>query len=501
MINNKDLASLLINLVGGKENIVFVFNCYTRARVNVKDVNKANIDAIKSTEGVIGVVVDKNQIQIIVGPGKAVKVAQEMLAQVEGTPEAKKQANEVTKNTEDYLKTKSDVRKKTNKGAAALIRKVAGIFVPIIPMFIACGLLLGIYTICEQSISGFKETDFGKVFNVIANSVFAVLNIIVGYNACKEFGGDAIIGAALAGALTIKGELNLQGIKIGFYEFNYAEVGIFTILLVSIGTAYLEKLLRKFMPDMIDAFMTPLITVIVMYAAALFILQPIGAYINKGLAYVFENISKYCPWMLGIVPMFYLLLVLTGTHHSLMAVSLSLIGSDPAHKGWTYILAAQLMAGAAEVGAAIYIALKTKNSKLKKNIIGALPIGILGIDEPLIWGMSVPLKRPFISAGLGGLVGGTFVACFKVGAQVPEATGIQAALVFNKPGIFVAGFAMSIVAGFLIQILVGFKDPVELTDDVLGEAKEQYIETSYALKLYQKYRVKHPKKVKAGGTK
>jgi len=233
----------------------------------------------------------------------------------------------------------------------------------------------------------------------------------------------------------------------------------------------------------------------------LFILQPIGAYINKGLAYVFENISKYCPWMLGIVPMFYLLLVLTGTHHSLMAVSLSLIGSDPAHKGWTYILAAQLMAGAAEVGAAIYIALKTKNSKLKKNIIGALPIGILGIDEPLIWGMSVPLKRPFISAGLGGLVGGTFVACFKVGAQVPEATGIQAALVFNKPGIFVAGFAMSIVAGFLIQILVGFKDPVELTDDVLGEAKEQYIETSYALKLYQKYRVKHPKKVKAGGTK
>ncbi len=500
-MNNKDLATKLISLVGGKSNIISVFNCYTRARTNVKDVNKVNIDGIKSTEGVIGVVVDKNQIQIIVGPGKAVKVAQEMTAQVGETTTGASQSSDKEEFKEEYLKTKSDIRKKTNKKGTALIRKIAGIFVPIIPMFIACGLLLGIYTVCENSLKEqFTKSTFGIVFNVVSSSVFTVLNVIVGYNACKEFGGDGIIGAALAGALTnpLMNGADGEGIWMGFYTFKTAEVGIFTILLVAIGTAYLEKLIRKFMPDIIDAFMTPLLTVIIMASAAFFVLQPIGAAINMGLAEMFKGIIKHCAWLLGIVPMFYLLLVLTGTHHSLMAVSAALIGPGKGAIGYTPLVPVQLMAGAAEVGAALYILMISKNKKLKKNIIGSLPIGFLGIDEPLIWGMSVPLKRPFIAAGLGGFVGGTMLAVMNITANVPESTGIEAALVCNKPWVFVAAFMISIVAGFIFQFFIGFKDTIEVKDPNTGEVKEEVIETSYAIKLYQKYRAKHPKKAKVG---
>jgi len=495
MASAKDQANKFLPLVGGKENIINVFNCYTRARINVKNIDKCNIAEIKKVDGVIGVVVDKQQVQIIVGPGKSVKVAQEMNALIGGSSNT----SIISDDPKGYLKTKEAVRKKTNKGATSIIRKIAGIFVPIIPMFIACGLLLGIYTICDQQITGFSKTTFGIVFNVVSSSVFTVLNVIVGYNACKEFGGDGIIGAALAGALTnpLMNGGDGEGIWMGFYTFKTAEVGIFTVLLVAIGTAYFEKLVRKFMPDIIDAFMTPLITVIVMAAAAFFVLQPIGAGINMGLTEVFKGIANNCAWLLGIVPMFYLLLVLTGTHHSLMAVSSALIGPGKGAIGYTPLVPVQLMAGAAEVGAAIFILMKSKNKVLKKNIIGSLPIGVLGIDEPLIWGMSVPLKRPFFAAGLGGAVGGTMLAVLKITANVPESTGIQAALVCNVPWIFVVAFLISIVAGFIFMALIGFKDPVEIVDKKTNEVKTEYVETSIALKWYKQYREKHPKKVKA----
>lgn len=481
MADFKKLAEEVVSLVGGKSNINNVYNCYTRARINVNDINKANTKKIKELPGVIGVVVDKAQVQVIVGPGKSVKLAGEIKGIV-GDSTKKVDTKKETNPAENYLETKKKVRNKTNNKATSFIRKIAGIFVPIIPMFIACGLLLAIYSICEIKLGeSFTKSTAGTVFNVVSTSVFFVLNIIVGYNATKEFGGDGIIGAALAGVLTnpLMNGLDGEGLNLGMYVFKTAEVGIFTILLVSIGIAYLEKLFRKFMPDMIDAFMTPFLTVIIMSIAALFILQPIGAYMNKGLAFIFRGISDHVPYLLGLVPLFYLLLVLTGTHHSLMVVSLALTDNG---KVLAYIMPVQLMAGAAEVGAAIYILLRTKNKGFKKTIISALPIGVLGIDEPLIWGMSVPLKSPFISAGIGGFIGGTFLACMRVGSKLAESTGIQAAFVTNRPGIFAIGFIMSIVAGFIVQALIGFKDPVE---DGNAPQKTQY---SIALTIKDKFK-------------
>ena len=447
-MTNEEIGKEMLKLFGGKENVLANGNCYTRVRVTVADLSKVDLDGLKKMETSMGVVISGNQVQVVVGPGKSGKIVQE-ICKITGLK------NEVYADEADDAEARKQANKEKNDTPfKRALKRIANIFVPIIPAFVGCGLMVAIYEAACVFVPGFSDTAFGHILSAIAYSVFNILSIIVGYNAMKEFGGDAILGAILASILTSS---SITGVNLFGIELLAGRGGVFSVLIVSILAAHFEKWLRKYIPDMLDTFLTPLITIFVMTFAGLLIFQPIGGFISSaigtGVNYVIENV----PALAGLATLIYLPLVLSGMHHGLIAVNAALI----AEYGVTYLLPVTCMAGAGQVGAAFYVYLKTKNKKLKQTCLNGLPVGMLGIGEPLMWGVTVPLGKPFIASCLGGAIGGSAVAMMKVAALIPELSGLQLALITNAPLKYLLGILISYVSGFVICALMGFEDPEE----------------------------------------
>lgn len=443
-MDNRQIAKEMLELLGGKENIRTLGNCYTRVRVEVIDIEKCRTEELKKMEVSLGVVTEGNQVQIVVGPGKSAKLAGELSGMTELKPVEYDEA-EVRK---------AENREKNNTPGKRLLKKIANIFIPIIPAFIGCGLMVAIYESGYVFFPGFEQTDFGKILSAIAYSVFNILPIIVGYNAMREFGGSPILGAVLASVLN---SASITGVKMFGMEFLAGRGGVFSVLIVAILAAHLEKWLRKFIPDFLDSFVTPLLTIFIMTFLGLLVFQPIGGFVSDVIGSFVNYIIYNVPVLAGLATLVYLPLVMSGMHHGLIAVNAALI----ADYGVTYLLPVTCMAGAGQVGAAFYILLKTKNKRLKKVCKNALPVGMLGIGEPLMWGVTVPLGKPFLASCLGGAVGGSAVALMKVAARIPELSGLQLALITNAPLKYLLGIAISYAAGFVFCGLLGFEDPEE----------------------------------------
>lgn len=443
-MDNRQIAEKMLELLGGKENIRSLGNCYTRVRVEVLNPEKCRIEELRKMEASMGVVVEDHQIQIVVGPGKSAKLAGEL----SGMTDLK------TTEYDEAEVRKAENRAKNNTPGKRLLKKIANIFIPIIPAFIGCGLMVAIYESGYVFFPGFEETDFGRILSAIAYSVFNILPIIVGYNAMREFGGSPILGAVLASVLN---SASITGVTMFGVEFLAGRGGVFSVLIVAILAAHLEKWLRKFIPDFLDSFVTPLLTIFIMTFLGLLVFQPIGGFISDAIGNFVNYIIYNVPVLAGLATLIYLPLVMSGMHHGLIAVNAALI----ADYGVTYLLPVTCMAGAGQVGAAFYVLLKTKNKRLKKVCKNALPVGMLGIGEPLMWGVTVPLGKPFLASCLGGAVGGSAVALMKVAARIPELSGLQLALITNAPLKYLLGIAISYASGFLICGLLGFEDPEE----------------------------------------
>ena len=443
-MDNRQIATKMLELLGGKDNIRTLGNCYTRVRVEVKQIDKCQIEQLKKMEEAMGVVTEGNQVQIVVGPGKSVKIANELSNITD--------FKSIVYDEAEVLKAEN--KAKNNTSGKQFLKKIANVFIPIIPAFIGCGLMVAIYEASYVFLPGFETTGFGKILSAIAYSVFNILPIIAGYNAMKEFGGLPILGAVLASILTSS---SITGVNMFGIELLAGRGGVFSVLMVTIIAAYLEKWLRKFIPDILDSFVTPLLVIFIMTFLGLLVFQPIGGFVSTAVGNFVNYIIYNVPFLAGLATLVYLPLVMSGMHHGLIAVNAALI----ADYGVTYLLPVTCMAGAGQVGAVFYVLLKTKNKRLKKTCKNALPVGMLGIGEPLMWGVTVPLGKPFLASCLGGAVGGSAVALMKVAALIPELSGLQLALITNAPIKYLIGILISYVAGFLFCMLLGFEDPEE----------------------------------------
>ena len=443
-MDNQQIAKEILELLGGKKNIRTIGNCYTRVRTEVEDTGKCRIEELKKLEVSLGVVTEGNQVQIVVGPGKSAKLAGAIseLAELQ------------RKEYDEAEVRKAENRAKNQTPGKVLLKKIANIFIPIIPAFIGCGLMVAIYESGYVFFPGFEETDFDRILSAIAYSVFSILPIIVGYNAMKELGGSPILGAVLASILN---SASITGVNLLGIEFLAGRGGVFSVLIVAILAAYLERCLRKYIPDFLDSFVTPLLTIFIMTFLGLMVFQPIGGFVSTAIGNFVNYIIYNVPFLAGLATLVYLPLVMSGMHHGLIAVNAALI----ADYGVTYLLPVTCMAGAGQVGAAFYVLMKTKNARLKKVCKNALPVGMLGIGEPLMWGVTVPLGKPFFASCLGGAVGGSAVAMMKVAARIPELSGLQLSLITNSPIKYLLGVAISYAAGFFICAALGFDDPEE----------------------------------------
>jgi sucrose PTS system EIIBCA or EIIBC component len=447
---NKILAGKILEQLGGPENIVNYTHCMTRLRVTPKDDSVINKVAIKNIEGVIGVL-EEETLQIILGPGKVNKVTEEFgrLIDAAGGIDLKGKA----------ASTKAEINKKNATPFKLFLRKISSIFIPLIPALVASGLITGITKAIIQAGWLAGDSQLATILSVIGGGLFGYLGILVGTNAAKEFGGSPALGA-IAGILIINPAV--AGIKLFDTALLPGRGGLIGVLFAAIFIALVEKRVRRYVPQSLDLFITPTVALLVTGIVTYLVFMPLGGFVSdaitKGLTTLLDMGGVVAGFVLGAT---FLPLVVTGLHQGLTPIHLELInslGNDP-------LLPILAMGGAAQVGAAFAIYFKTKKTRLKRAIGGALPAGILGIGEPLIFGVTLPLGRPFLTACLGAGVGGAFQAAFHVATIAVGVSGLPLAflVVTGQVLLYLLGVLIAYAAGFVFTYFFGFKD------DMAGE--------------------------------
>ncbi len=470
----KKLSQDIVPLVGGVGNVAAFTNCMTRLRLDLVDQSKADVDAIKKLDGVLGVV-PGDQLQIVVGPGHAQRLRDEFGETSGLTPRAEVDAAEDLRTLETENKAKVKARQTT--GVHAAFRHIGSIFIPIIPGFIACGLVLAITNVWKVFDPTVAKNPWFLAFAAVGAIITGALNLIVGHNTAKEFGGTPVLGliagavpymTALAGvAATTAADgttVPAQPLTIPIFgALNPALGGIIGVMITAWLFTVIEKWLRKRVPASLDLFVVPVVTVIVGAAACVLVIMPISALLMQGINWLLIDFALEKGGVVGgyLLASLFLPLVMLGIHQGLTPIHAQLI----ADHGYTQLLPVLAMAGAGEVGMAIAIFVKTKSERLKNIIRAALPIGILGVGEPLIYGVSLPLFYPLITACLGGGFGGAFVAYgiqatggFGAGALGLSGVLMTAVITSGQWLWYLGGLVVSYVMGFVLTYFFGFKE-------------------------------------------
>lgn len=458
----KRIAQEVLVSVGGKGNVSGNATCMTRLRVTIKDSSKVNMEGLKKIESVMGIV-ESDTLQIVFGPGKVTKVGaefSELTGIALGTSEEMK--------VEDIAKENKAANKaKQTHIVQSFLRKIANIFVPLLPGIIAAGLINGITNVINVSTHGSLSGQWWyECIRTMGWALFAYLPILVGMNAAKEFKGSPVLGA-MAGAMSIA---NVAMPLLSKFKdasvvlpltgtvFNPASGGLLAALIAGMFFAILERQIRKFMPDILQTFFTPLLTVIIGGIITLLVLQPIGAGLTVGifgiLNFVYGSLGVIGGYILsaGFLP-----LVAVGLHQALTPIHAMLNDPNGATQGINYLLPILMMAGGGQVGAGFALYLKTKNKKLKQLTRDSLPVGILGIGEPMMYAVTLPLGKPFVTACFGAGIGGILTSLFNLGTVSQGVSGLFGLLIV-VPGTqlyYIIAMLGAYAGGFLLTYFFG----------------------------------------------
>ena len=440
MTKEQALAHQIVAAVGGRNNIQAAAHCMTRLRLTLIDPSRADMAALKQLDSILGVVEAAEQLQIVLGPGFVSHVAREVSALLE----------------QQAPSAGAELPSQRTSGVKSALRTLANVFVPLIPAIVASGMVAGFTNIAIQA-GAHPLGTFIAILNVIGWGIFSYLGIFVGINAAKEFGGTPAMGG-LAGVLIINPAI--AGITINGLTLVPGRGGLIGILLVAWFMCFLEKRLRRIVPHALDIVLTPALTLLITGFVTYYALQPLGGFLSDLILGLFKTILAMGGALAGLILAgTFLPIVMTGLHQGLLPVHMEFLQTYQENP----LMPILAMAGAGQVGAALAVYLKTQNSRLKEVIKGAWPVGLLGIGEPLIFGVTLPLGRPFVTACLGAACGGAFQAAMHVTSIAIGVSGLPLAFLI-KPGsvtLYLTGIVIAYTAGFLITWLAGFHDPGE----------------------------------------
>ena len=463
-MTNQELSRKILELVGGKENVTGATNCMTRLRVNLKDYNKADIEGLKNVEGVLQVI-QMDNLHVVLGPGKAKKV----------TDQFKEDAGVAGMSTDaNWQDNKAAMKAGQKQGKVKTALKAVGdIFVPLIPGVIAAGICSGLAGLLAQVCPTYAEIPvlyiLHQILTMINTAFMGSITAWAGYRAAEKFGGTPILGGML-GAITAMANINNIAPLVGMWVpeggdplnavLRAGRGGVLAVILGVLLMSKVEKWVRSKMPDALDIVVSPLVVMFVVVIPYILVIMPVTGVISNLLVNVVGSVcmseNLFVRMIAGFLGSFlFLPLVAMGMHHGLVAlytVQLETIG-------FVTLYPALAMAGAGQVGAAIAIWLKarrTGNKRMMSVISGALPAGVLGVGEPLIYGVTLPMGKPFITAGLGAGFGGMFCMFFKVAATTWGPSGILALPIMTaggeNPAMQVAFYGI----GLVISYIMGF---------------------------------------------
>lgn len=397
-MSEKNLGKEILTLVGNEENVKSVVHCATRLRFTLHDESKANQKAIENLDGVISVVRNGGQFQVVIGTHVNSIYAQ------------------VIENT-NFKKTESDTTANEKKSIISLFMEtVSSLFTPLLPLLAGSGLLRGIVLLCTQLgvLSDQSSTYF--ILTATSTAVFYFLPILLAFTAAKKFNCSPFISTAIVGALLMPEFMSLMGdtgngtittfLGLTIVLMSYSSTVIPAIMAIYLYS-HLERFLNKVIPVTLQLCFVPLLSLVIMVPLTAGIVGPLGVYLGNGIAALVNTLINFNGWIAGaVVGGFWNILVIFGIHwavNPVMIQNISVMGFD-------YIVPFTCATNFGMAGATFGTFLKTKDQKMKQFSISALlSIFFAGITEPAIYGVGVKYKKPLIAAFIGGAVGGAFM--------------------------------------------------------------------------------------------
>lgn len=452
-------AQEILDKVGGSKNIVSAAHCATRLRLVIADNSKADKTAIENVEGVKGVFEASGQLQIILGTGTVNKVFDEFISIAGITASSKAEA-------------KAAAAQKQNVFMRA-IKLLGDIFVPIIPAIVASGFLMGIMNSLDFMINnGFLNMDTSSsiyVFaNLFSNTAYTFLQILIAFSAAKAFGANPYLGAvigmiminpSLQNAYTVatEGVQQTQSVFFGLYDIDMVgyQGHVIPVVIAVWLLSVIEKKLHKIVPEVLDLFVTPLVSVFVTGYLTLAVIGPIFVWAENA---VLDGIQWMLtlPFGLGSLVMgaLYAPTVVTGIHQMYTAIDIGQI----AQYGVTYWLPLASAANIAQGAAALAVALKSKDKKIKSLALPSSLSAFMGITEPAIFGVNLRFFKPFIAGCIGGGCGALYASIVHLGAKGTGVTGIFGILLcLDSPVQYLIEMIIAVGVAFVISFIL-YKD-------------------------------------------
>ena len=454
----KKSAAEVIKYIGGKDNIVSAAHCATRLRLVIADNTKADKSELENVDGVKGVFEASGQLQIIFGTGVVNKVYDEFIAQAGIQAMSKDEV-------------KAAAAQKGNP-AQRFIKTLGDIFVPIIPAIVASGFLMGIMESLSFLINaGYLSLDPNNAIfylaNLFSNTAYVFLPVLIGFSGAKVFGGNPFLGGVI-GMIMVHPNLQNAWGKTGGIEEYLDVFGLYKVPLLGYQghvisvivavfiMATIEKALHKRVPAMFDLFVTPLVSVFVTGFITMTVVGPIFNLVESSIINGVQALISI-PFGIGslIMGALYAPTVVTGIHHMYSIIDLGQIQEF----GYTYWLPLASAANIAQGAAALAVALKTRDRKLKAMALPSSLSAFMGITEPAIFGVNIRFFRPFICACIGGGCVAMFASITGLGASGTGVTGIFGILLcLGSPIKYILMFLIAAGVSFVLTWLFGYKD-------------------------------------------
>lgn len=452
-------AQDILSQVGGSKNIVSAAHCATRLRLVIADNSKADKSALENIDGVKGVFEASGQLQIILGTGTVNKVFDEFISIAGITASSKAEAKEAAAQKQNVF--------------MRAIKLLGDIFVPIIPAIVASGFLMGIMNSLDFMINnGFINMDTSSsiyVFaNLFSNTAYTFLQILIAFSAAKAFGANPYLGAvigmiminpSLQNAYTVatEGVQQTQSVFFGLYDIDMVgyQGHVIPVVIAVWVLSVIEKKLHKIVPEVLDLFVTPLVSVFVTGYLTLSIIGPIFVWAENA---ILDGIQWMLTLPLGlgslVMGALYAPTVVTGIHQMYTAIDIGQI----AQYGVTYWLPLASAANIAQGAAALAVALKSKDKKIKSLALPSSLSAFMGITEPAIFGVNLRFFKPFIAGCIGGGCGALYASIIHLGAKGTGVTGIFGILLcLEQPVQYVIEMLIAVGVAFAISFIL-YKD-------------------------------------------
>lgn len=436
-MKNKELANKIVTYLGGEDNIKEYNHCATRLRFSLKDNDLVKDNKIDNLEGVISTVNGRGQFQVVIGPA----------------------VNDVYQEIAKIIKTNDDSTKKEGTFISRIMEFISGAFSPILPVITAGGMIQ-VVLIVGSSFGLLSETSsFYLITNQLSQAAFYFIPIYLGYTSSKMLGVDPFLGMMLAGSLIIpdltaliNAEGGIQYLGMTLQPIVYS-ASVLPILMGVWVMSFVYKLSNKFIPNSLKFVLVPMITILVAFPITIIFLGPVGFMIGEQLAKVLDFLSINLGWA-SVMIMGFLspVLVMGGMHYALFPM---LITSLSSHGFDMLIVPGMLAANMAQAGAALAVALKTKEAGRKQIAFSSSITALLGVTEPALYGVNLPLKKPLYFALIGGATGGLVagIGKLKAYALVSSVAALPSYLT-TKQNFIVA--VLTVITGFTVAFILTY---------------------------------------------